>query len=402
MPRSVKNIFVLFVFLSFCFRIDTSAANHQDTIISYIVCDAGADIYQLEGHAALRVQMPGTDIAVNYGLFDFAAPGFVWRFALGHTDYMCGAAPWEWFLDAYRREGRRVTEHRLDLTPAEKTAIIRHLDWNLQPANRVYRYNYVKDNCATRPLAVVERALPDTLILPDPIPEARTFRDIMRHYHRNAPWYQFGIDLALGPGIDYPLTPREKAFAPVLLDRQLPEARTASGRRLVSDSAIAVPAPLGAAVPAPTPWWATPMAFALAILAAAVAVTVRDRRRHAVTRWFDTLLYGLLGLAGCLVFFLIFFSSHEATSPNYLLAWVNPLCLIPAILLWIKKATPILTRYQAANLAALILLSALWPLLPQSANPAIWPLIAADALRSLNYLTLTRHKKHHKEIHNPA
>lgn len=222
MLRSIKNIFVLFVFLSLCFKIDAGAADfqEQDTVISYVVCDAGSDIYELEGHAALHVRMPGTDVAVNYGLFDFDAPGFVWRFALGQTDYLCGAAPWDWFVDTYRRDGRRVTEHRLDLTPAEKAAIVGYLGWNLAPENRVYRYNYVKDNCATRPLAVVERALPDSLVLPDPMPEARTFRDVMRHYHRTTPWYQFGIDLALGSGIDYPITAREKAFAPVLLDRK--------------------------------------------------------------------------------------------------------------------------------------------------------------------------------------
>lgn len=392
MLRSIKNIFVLFVFLSLCFKIDAGAADfqEQDTVISYVVCDAGSDIYELEGHAALRVRMPGTDVAVNYGLFDFDAPGFVWRFALGQTDYLCGAAPWDWFVDAYRRDGRRVTEHRLDLTPAEKAAIVGYLGWNLAPENRVYRYNYVKDNCATRPLAVVERALPDSLVLPDPMPEARTFRDVMRHYHRTTPWYQFGIDLALGSGIDYPITAREKAFAPVLLDAQLREARTASGRRIVGESVVVAPAPLGAAVPGPTPWWATPMAVALAVLAAAVAVTVRDQRRRAVARWFDALLYGALGLAGCLVFFLVFFSTHEATSPNFLLAWVNPFCLIPVIFIWIKKAQRLVMCYQIANFAAILMLCAAWPLLPQSANPAFWPLIAADALRSINYLTVNR------------
>ncbi|MDE6486383.1 MAG: DUF4105 domain-containing protein, partial [Muribaculaceae bacterium] len=155
MPHTIKNILVLFVFLPLCFRSGAADIHPRDTIISYIVCDAGADIYQLEGHAALRVQTPDADIAVNYGLFDFSAPGFVWRFALGRTDYMCGAAPWPWFLDTYRREGRRVTQHRLDLTPSEKAAVISALSRNLTPEHRVYRYNYVKDNCATRPLAIV-------------------------------------------------------------------------------------------------------------------------------------------------------------------------------------------------------------------------------------------------------
>ncbi len=359
-----------------------------DTVVSYVVCDAGSDVYELEGHAALRVRTPLADVAVHWGLFDFNAPGFVWRFALGETDYMCGATPWPYFEEAYSRSGRRITEHRLALTGAEKERLLQLLDSNLMPENRTYRYNYVKDNCATRPLQVVEAAIGDSIVLPDTEAPGDTFRSIMRRYNAGYPWYQFGIDLALGFGIDYELSPREKAFAPVVLDRQLPGARTASGRRLVESSRVIADFPERAAVEPPTPWWRSPMAVALAVLLLAVAFTLRDQRRRRVTRWFDAALYGVLGLAGCLVFFLVVFSTHEATSPNYLLWWVNPLCLIPVIFIWIKKAQRLVMCYQIANFAVLLALCAAWPWLPQRADAAIWPLVAADALRALNYVTV--------------
>ena len=399
----MKNMFLMsfcpyvsslrIVILSAALLIATTgrAQVEADTLVSYVVCDAGSDVYELEGHAALRVRMPeGPDMAVHYGLFDFNAPAFVWRFALGQTDYLCGATPWEYFLDAYAREGRRVTEHRLNLTSGEKSRLVDFLAENLRPENRVYRYNYVKDNCATRPLRAVEVALADSILLPDPTGTPETFRSMMRAYHRNYPWYQFGIDLALGSGIDYTLSPREKSFAPITLGIQLPDAATAGGRRLVAESIVAAPGTDGGVAHGPTPWWATPLAFALAVLACSVGVTVRDLHRRRVTRWFDALLFGMLGLAGCLVFFLVFFSTHEATSPNFLLAWVNPLCLIPVIFIWIKKAQRLVMCYQIANFAALLVLCLAWPLLPQSANAAFWPLIAADAIRAANYITLHR------------
>ena len=364
-----------------------------DTIVSYVVCDAGSDIYELEGHAALRVRTPGADVAVNYGLFDFSSPGFVWRFALGKTDYMCGAAPWPYFAESYRRAGRRVTEHQLDLTAAEKRRLIDYLAENLRPENAVYRYNYVKDNCATRPLRAVEAAIADSIMLPDPDGRTETFRSMMRRYHRNYPWYQFGIDLALGSGIDYELTPREKSFAPIMLDSQLREAHTTSGRKLVDATAVAVDYPAGAAVQSPTPWWATPMTAAVAILLLTIAVTARDLRRGHTCRAFDALLFAIYGLLGCLLFFLTVFSSHEATSPNYLLAWLNPLCLIPVIFIWIKKARNLVLCYQIANFAVILLFSAFWPLLPQCANAAIWPLVAADALRAASYILINRPQK---------
>ena len=99
------------------------AAERADTAVSFVICDSGHDVYELEGHAALHVTLPdGHDAAVHWGLFDFDAPGFVWRFALGETDYLCGATPWDWFLESYRRQGRRVTEYPLLLDSAENSA----------------------------------------------------------------------------------------------------------------------------------------------------------------------------------------------------------------------------------------------------------------------------------------
>lgn len=384
--REIRLIVIVLIFA--VFAPSHAAQAPGDTVVSLVVCDAGKDVYELEGHAALRVRTPYDDVAVHWGLFDFNAPGFVWRFALGETDYLCGATPWPYFEAAYSREGRRITEHRLALTPSEKERMLMLLNRNLQPENRSYRYNYVKDNCATRPLAMVEAAIADSIILPDAGANHESFRGMMRRYHSGYPWYQFGIDLALGPGIDYELNAREKAFAPVVLDKQLPEARTSSGRTLVESSAVISDVPERAAVDGPTPWWASPMAMAMAVLCAALLFTVRDQRRRCVTRWFDAVLFGVLGLAGCLVFFLVVFSTHEATSPNYLLWWVNPLCLLPVIFIWIKKAQRLVMCYQIANFAVLLALCVAWPLLPQSANAAIWPLVAADAVRALNYVTV--------------
>ena len=57
--------------------------------VSLITCAPGKEIYQLEGHSALRIKRPGSyDVAVNWGVFDFNAPNFVYRFVKGETDYI--------------------------------------------------------------------------------------------------------------------------------------------------------------------------------------------------------------------------------------------------------------------------------------------------------------------------
>ena len=86
----------------------------------------------------------------------------------------------------------------------------------------------------------------------------------------------------------------------------------------------------------PTPWYLSPLFVAFAVFAAAVVLTVKDVVRKKVSRWFDFIWFLIAGLAGCLVFFLVFVSEHEATSPNYLAFWLNPFCLVVPSLVFIK------------------------------------------------------------------
>lgn len=368
------------------------AAGQLPPKVSLLVAEPGEEIYELEGHAGLRIIDEDGDYTINWGLFDFDAPGFVYRFVKGETDYTTGAWPTPYFLDTYRRHGRQVEEIALDLTPSQAKRVKALITENLRPENRVYRYNYVKDNCATRPLGIIERAVGDTLAMASP-PEwsgkAVTFRDIMRYYHRDYPWYQFGIDLALGSGIDYPLTPRELAFAPVLLPALMATA-TAAGKPIAPQPPTTlVNSELDHFTP-PTSWYLTPMAAGVVLLAITILVSVRDMRRRGVSRWFDCVLFSTLGIMGCVIAFLVFLSSHEATSPNWLIVWLNPLCFIGGLLIWLKSCQKVVLCYHFVNFAAIFTLSLAWPLLGQAGNIAFIPLIAADAIRSASYIYVNR------------
>lgn len=365
-----------------------AAAAVADTVISFVNVYPGSDIYELEGHSALRITMPQGDYAVNFGVFDFNKPHFVYRFVKGETDYMAAAYPWQFFEEQYRSEGRRVVEHRLNFTSGQKARLIELLNDHLQPENTTYRYNYVKDNCATRPLRLVELAAGDTILFDEAAAGVRqdeSFRDIMRRYHANYPWYQFGIDLALGPGIDYTVDIREHTFAPVELEALLPTA-TIGGKPLIADTLTIIDLQPTAKVGPPTPWLLSPLAVSLLLLAIIIWVTIRDLRRRRVTRWIDAAYFALLGLAGLLIAFLVLISTHEATSPNWLIFWLNPLCLIPTIFIWIKSCKRVVMWYQIINFAAILTLVCAWAWLPQSANAAFLPLAAADALLAARYI----------------
>ncbi len=374
----------------------------SNIVISLLTCAPGKDVYELEGHSGLRMQYGRYDITANWGLFDFDSPNFLFRFVKGETDYCVGAYPTMAFLYQYQQAGRRVTEQVLNLTDEQARRLISLVDENLQPENKIYRYNYVKDNCATRVLDAIERALGSRIVLTSeyssPKATCLTFRNEMRHFHRNYPWYQFGIDIALGSGIDYPISQRETMFAPVVMQQLTANAKIITdgeAKPLVIDTKIISDgAESGIARPA-TPWYLTPLASMSGLLVITLLLTWRNLRRHTHSRWFDALLFGAEGICGCVVAFLVFVSVHEASSPNWVLLWLNPLCLSVPLLQWWKRTRPVTTVYHAFNIVATLLLTVLFIVGVQSPNPAFYPAMASALVRSL--FIIYSHKYHEQK-----
>lgn len=366
---------VIAVIAAFCGRAQS------DTIVSLVTVYPGADVYELEGHSAVRVRTESGDFVANFGLFDFNTPNFIYRFVKGQTDYMVGAYPWNLFVESYADSNRKIVEQELDLTSAQKRKLLDLLREQLTPPNNVYRYNYVLDNCATRPLDLILRAAgTDTISAKDVTSAHSTFRKEMRRFHKNYPWYQFGIDLALGSLIDRDITHREMCFAPVTMHTALRESPIVKTERVVVDG------PEEGAILPPTPWVLSPMAFALAVFALSVGVTIYDIRKKRMSRGFDAVLFGIYGLAGCVIAFLVFISEHYATSPNLVIWWLNPFCFIPTIFIWTKRTRMAVFVYQVINSVALIGIVIAWAFDVQSLNMAFVPLIGAELLRGLFFV----------------
>lgn len=368
----------------------TDTARADNVVVSLITCYPGQNIYELYGHTELRVRGKGYDWVFNYGTFDFRAPNFIYRFVKGETDYMLAGYPSEYMYVGY--ENRKIVEQVLNLTPEQARAVSNALFNGAQPENRTYRYNYVLDNCSTRPRDIVEAVVGTSLQYP-PMPAGLTFRSMMHRYNTNYAWQQFGIDLALGSGLDYELDARQQMFAPISLMQAFGGATIERGGErvpLVTDTNTLNPGSDEGDILPPTPWYLHPMTLAVALLLAMAALSVRDVRRRNTTRWADSLLFGIAFLGGAVVAFLVFISTHEATSPNYNLLWLHPLHIVPAVLVWIKSAKKVVVCYHFVNFAVIFITMALWAVLPQCANAAFFPLMGALAVRSLSYLMVTR------------
>lgn len=362
--------------------------------VSLITYYPGSIEYELYGHAGIKVSWAdGSGIFYNYGIFDFNAPNFVYRFIKGETDYMVKGYSTEYMLHGYSR--RKVVEQVLNLSQEQAQLAYKYLAHNALPWNATYRYNYVLDNCSTRPRDIIEFATGGTLEYPA-MQDTTTFRKMMHHYNANYSWSQFGIDMALGTGLDRTITYREQMFVPMVLMNACAGAtfmRDGEKVPLVKETIILNNGSEDGDILPPTPWWATPLFAFTLLLIVLLAFTYRDQKRGKVTRWIDSLLYFMLSLYGLLLFFLIFISTHEATSPNWNGVWINPFYLIPAILIWIKSAKKLLYWYHFANFAVLFALAVAWYWIPQVANVAFLPLFLCPLVRSANYLLIYRRQR---------
>lgn len=343
------------------------------------------EVFTVYGHAALRVHDPErkVDYVFNYGIFDFSKPNFIYRFAKGETDYRLGVVNYTDYVIEYQLRGSTITEQELNLTTAERQRLWEALVENYRPENRVYRYNFFFDNCATRPAALIEKVVgqvdyhyPYT---------AQTFRSLINHCTRHHAWLTFGCDLALGSPTDQEATLHEMLFLPDYLREAFAKAEIidAQGqhRPLVSKTHV-----IEAAEPdeLEKDLWdlLSPLRLGWLIFAITNVITLLGRFQKRAYKGLDILLFGLAGLAGCVLFFLAFFSVHPCTWPNYSLLWLHPFHLVGVILFCINKAQRATYWYHFINFAALTLLFAGWVFLPQQLNPAFIPLAASLWLRS--------------------
>lgn len=376
---------------------EAQAMSGKDSVrLSLLTCGPGTEIYSLFGHTAIRYEdrNRGVDVVFNYGLFSFDTPNFILRFTLGETDYQLGVTDFRRFLAGYWMEGRDVWQQTLNLTTEEKQRLIGQLEENYRPENRVYRYNFFYDNCATRPRDQVERATEDRLRYAEDMESTdtgRSFRDIVHQYCEGHPWARFGIDMCLGSEADRPINRRQMMFAPFYVKDFFASATLADStgvRPLVSDTeqVLVIPADARekeAAYPSPL------QAALFLLLVVGIATWIGIRKGKSL--WgIDLLLFFLAGVTGCFWTVLAFFSQHPAVGSNYVLFVFHPLhllCLPFMLRKVIKKRT---SYYMAANGAVLTLFMLLLGVIPQEIHLAVLPLALCLLMRSASNIIISR------------
>lgn len=344
--------------------------------------------YTLYGHTVINVQddSTGVDACFNYGYFDTSQPNFMIHFVRGETDYVLGATSYQEFLTENKMRGLEVIEQELNFSPSQKQQLWEDLYINALPENRRYRYNFLYDNCATRPRDMIEKVLARPIIY-TPTKTIQTFRDLIHECVHEFSWMQFGIDLVLGSGADRYITDREKMFLPNYLMDAFEGAKVhqnhyvttplvkSSVKLLEADSEETERSEWNILKP-------VSVAFALLFITLLVSFFQLRFHHHKTARIYDTLLFSVAGLAGLIITFLVFFSEHPITDANWNLAWLHIGHLFVAVLFWVKYFKKVVYYYHFINFAVLSLFLLSWWFLPQQLPLASIPFAMSLLLRS--------------------
>jgi hypothetical protein len=340
--------------------------------------------YTVYGHTAIRIndKMNNVDIVYNYGMFNFSSPNFLYRFTKGELDYKLGVGGFAGFLEEYSERKSGVTEQILNLTKEERQRISDALFINYLPQNRTYLYNFLFDNCSTRPRILLEKNIAGKIEYPE-ILEQTTFRTIIHRANRNHRWLTFGIDLALGAPLDDIIGQSPQLFIPDNLMRVFEHAKiiraNGSVENLVNETRKLAPS-----YPAvEKPLDSNPTVVLWLFFVFVLLLSFWERRRKKYFRLFDFVLFFAYGLTGCLLFFLSFISIHPAVFPNFSMIWAHPLHIVLAVALFIPPLKKFVKYYFLINGAILLLFMLGWNFFPQDFNAAFFPLTLTLCIRSL-------------------
>src|SRR5256714_4088301 len=184
----------------------------------------GNEVWERFGHNAIWIKdrTRGTDTTYNWGMFSFDEPHFLSRFLTGDTRYWMQAFDLDIMLAEYKRRNRSVLAQELNLTPAQRLKLQQFVQWNQQPQNKFYRYDYYRDNCSTRLRDALDHALGGQLQTATVSRNTRgTYRwHTQRLMKGDLPLYG-GVTLALGRPSDKPLSMWEEMFLPVRMANDL-------------------------------------------------------------------------------------------------------------------------------------------------------------------------------------
>ncbi len=295
--------------------------------ISLLTCGPGdEEVWEVFGHTAVRVvdSTEHLDIVYNYGMFSFG-PNFELQFMRGKLLYCLGVEDFKSFVPEYVLAKRSMQEQVLLLDGPQKEHLYDFLNWNAEPENKYYKYDFFFDNCATRIRDVFpkEDVFGKAFKYGQTIPENShiTFRDIINQYFYRDHWTRLGVNILLGSRIDKVMTNSDIMFLPDYLRDGIGGA-TVNGQKIAATPVLLLPG--SEKQPAGINW-----ALVLTLFIFVLTVIGLSFKQFALLGGImSALLMLATGLLGVLILIMWFGTDHQGCANNFNLLWCLPTNLI--------------------------------------------------------------------------
>ncbi len=349
--------------------------------ISLLTCTPGEELNETFGHSAIRVIDSNsiTDHVYNYGTFDFEDKNFYIKFIKGKLRYFVNIDQFQEFAFFYQQYNRGITEQVLNLSEQEKENIYHALIENAKEENKYYQYDFFLDNCTTRLRDIIKKYHKPTPSLPAVMPTSYTFRNAIHLYldDNNQYWSKLGIDILLGARTDAVMTTEQQEFLP---DNLMHALDSTTNTKVVSNSQqlyIFNPTKNKSS-------FFTPLFLSSAILLFFVLLSLfKNNLSRKLLKFFDVLLFVLVGALGILLIFMWFGTDHIMTKNNYNLLWASSLFIMYAFI--INRKTSQSKKISLFVCIYLLLVLCSWFFLPQLMNNGLLPIVALLAWRSFSH-----------------
>ena len=318
---------------------DAPPGSHLEVFLMTI--GPGDAIWERFSHNALVVRdnRARTEVAYNWGIFDFNDADFIARLARGRMRYSMRGFPASSWLPVYRQANRDVWIQPVNLTPAERLelqVLVQELDTE---ANRYYRYDYYRDNCSTRVRDVLDRVLGGQIrAATEDIDTGTTYRWHTARLLQSAPAAYAGIQFVVGNRGDETISAWEEMFLPLRLKEHLDGVRIVDAEG-ESGPLLGEAVQVVEAVRSPLPLAAPDFLFPLLLLGTALGALFAGLGWMAGEgkRWSGSALAlsgavwsGAVGLLGTALLLSWFFTDHVFWALNENAFQANPVSLVLA------------------------------------------------------------------------
>ena len=239
---------------------------------------------------------------------------------------------------------------------------------------------------------MIEKAVMGRIAYPQ-LEEKKTYRQILHEYTREDLWAAEGNDFLLGGSVDTVLSDRAAMFAPEYMqwfaDGAQIYGNDGSLRPLVKNTKIILqerevnPSPDSA--PIYEKFLHIPVLVSLLFLLLCVLIAFLEKSINRMIWIWDAVLLLTQGIVGCLLLFMLLFSTHPAVDSNWLVWPFSPLALIalPYVLSAAIKRKR--SKWHALHGIYLVFFIIFSHWIPQDFGQIVVPLALALLTRPVSY-----------------